>query len=231
MSNLTITNAVADLYGETSLPRPTAERPITPLGILIGFSNLMCTELAGLTIPIAGEFLLRRGGAIEAPEKLTEESLAGFLYVTPGYGCIFVERDDLFVRRRFSAAHELGHYVLHFRPRLNESLASGEPLLEALPRSEDEVEPGEFPLGRIALPGPQLQSPSFEQMEREANEFAAELLMPAEIVWALIDRYRNYFDGEDLVRRLAGEMFVSRAAVRWRLRNLGMSVPSGVSWN
>jgi hypothetical protein len=222
MSTSVIADAVANLYLELSLPQPTVEQSVIALSTLVSSFNLMCAELSGLTIPVAGEFLLRRGGVIEPPETLTAEPLAGFLYATPNYGCIFVERDDLFVRRRFSAAHELGHYVLHFRPRFSESLLQGEPLLEALPRSDEEAEPGEFPLGQIALPSVDNQPLPFEQMEREANEFAAELLMPVGIVQALIDRYRRYLDGEDLFRRLASEMLVSRAAVRWRLRNLGV---------
>jgi Zn-dependent peptidase ImmA (M78 family) len=57
-------------------------------------------------------------------------------------------------------------------------------------------------------------------MEREANQFAAELLMPQPLVTELVARYAPQFQGEDLVWRLATELLVSRAAMRWRLKGL-----------
>lgn len=227
MTSPTFADTIKNLYQEAELPMLSAEHPIAPLGLLIRHVGLIGVELAGLAISTASDFLLWRGGADEALPKLTPDPLAGFLCVVPGYGgCVFVERNDGFARRRFSAAHELGHYLLHFRPRLTNGGDFDQPLLDAFPKAEsDDTEPGELPLGQLTLPGVETASAELEHMEREANEFAAELLMPAEVVLDLCRLYRPHLDGNDLAQRLAGDLLVSRAAMRWRLRNLGLSMP------
>ena len=57
------------------------------------------------------------------------------------------------------------------------------------------------------------------QMEDEANQFAAELLMPEAACRALAQRY----GGRSNPRRLATEFLVSGAAMRWRLKQLGLA--------
>jgi Zn-dependent peptidase ImmA (M78 family) len=55
---------------------------------------------------------------IVRPDMLADQTaLAGLLFVTPEGGCILVRANDPIARRRFSAAHELGHYLMHFRPQ------------------------------------------------------------------------------------------------------------------
>lgn len=52
--------------------------------------------------------------------------------------------------------------------------------------------------------------------EREANAFAAELLMPSEVIkWLVVER------GERDIARMSQELGVSEAAMRFRLKNLG----------
>src|SRR2546423_910323 len=135
----TIQDAIATLYRAAGLPPSLVDRSVTPLGELISNYNLTCTEITGLTSQSAINFLLQRGGVTEPPVELSNDSLAGFLYVSPSFGSIFVERDDFLVRRRFSAAHELGHYLLHFRPLLDAARTGNEPILievmDALPLS------------------------------------------------------------------------------------------------
>ena len=60
------------------------------------------------------------------------------------------------------------------------------------------------------------------------------LFWPIRVLTQAIKRrfkYRRYFDGDDLVKRLASEMYISRAALRWRLRKLGLSAPLSAVWN
>ena len=64
--------------------------------------------------------------------------------------------------------------------------------------------------------------PTFEQMEREANHFAAELLMPVEVLYTLATHTFSYLQGEELVWRLATELLVSQASMRWKLYHLGL---------
>jgi IrrE N-terminal-like domain len=224
----TIQDAIAALYEMAEL-LPSADRLVTPLGELISNYNLTCTEIAGLTSRSAINLLLQRGGLTEPTVDLSNDSLAGFLYVSPSFGSIFVERDDFLVRRRFSAAHELGHYLLHFRPLLYAARTGNEPVLieamDALPLPESDLEPDVLPASKITLSETSNYGrllPPIEQMEREANEFAAELLMPETVVRALTDRHTADLRGEDLIWRMATDMLVSVAAMRWRFRNLGL---------
>lgn len=87
-------------------------------------------------------------------------------------------------RRRFTIAHEIGHFVLH--------------------------------PGRVAPERGGGVNAAWARQEHEADQFAAELLMPEALVRAAL---RDH--GAD-VRRLADRFEVSRAAMRERLRRLGL---------
>jgi hypothetical protein len=89
-------------------------------------------------------------------------------------------------RRRFSIAHEIGHFLLH----------------------PDRVAPERGGAANAAL----------ALQEREADQFAAELLMPA-------DRLRRAaFECGCDVQRLATRFEVSQSAMRIRLERLGLTV-------
>jgi len=221
--------AETELYDLADAVRPTPERPIVPLGSLTKGLSLAFIEVNGLTTRTAERVLLRRGALVQ-PTFLAEDiPLAGFLYANAYCGAVFVAREDPIVRRRFSIAHEVGHYVLHFRPRLqdtdDETLARqgltdaysppSEPADEDLFQDQDDVEDGDVvPLGPAV---------AHELMEREANRFAAELLMPASIVVALYEQYSRSFRTKDLIARIAMDMLVSQSAIRHRLTALRLT--------
>jgi Zn-dependent peptidase ImmA (M78 family) len=222
-----IQTAIADLYHIADVPQPSEKQRVILLGELIGGYNLTCTEIAGLTSETASNFLLRRGAILEPVSDVNHEPLAGYIYVNKTSGHIFVERNDLVVRRRFSVAHELGHYVLHFLPLIASGAFANEyeviEITETLAPSSQEEDAEDLPIGQVHLLRQAKRLSllsSYEQMEREANEFAAELLMPIEIVRELVAHYAADCLGDDLIWRLSSEMLVSRAATRWRLREL-----------
>ena len=88
-------------------------------------------------------------------------------------------------RRRFTIAHEVGHFVLH--------------------------------PGRLAPERGGAVNAAWQLQEREADQFAAELLMPEDLVREAVHQH-----GGD-VSRLADRFEVSRPAMQARLRWLGIA--------
>jgi len=230
----TIVDAIVELYRICAMTPPIQEERVVLLNELLGGYNLTCIELIGLTSEKASHFLMRGGAILEPIRSANQEPLAGYIYVDSKNGYIFVERDDLFVRRRFSVAHELGHYVLHFyslicSETLKDQYESIE-ITEALAPFSAEEDVDDLPNGRV-VHAQHLHLPPYQQMEDEANRFAAELLMPAVVVQYLFKRYTPSCRGDDLIWRLATEMLVSRAAMRRRLRDLHLLPLIAAQWN
>lgn len=130
---------------------------------------------------------------ILAPEEsgLIERSVDG------GYR-IVVNAEHPLVRRRFTAAHELGHYTYH-RNLIGKGISDN-----ALYRSDNHL---------------RYRNPTItQQHESEANRFAAIALMPAKLIKQLTaDANLNLGNVVD-VRRLAGLLGVSDQALRIRLK-------------
>lgn len=104
-------------------------------------------------------------------------------------------------RRRFTLAHELGHYLLHAVEKK-----------EFVDRTEEMYRSG-----------------SISRFEAEANHFAACLLMPAKALVNSVSDKINYFnDNPDLfskdefIRLLAFDYQVSMQSMTFRLRKLGI---------
>jgi Zn-dependent peptidase ImmA (M78 family) len=114
------------------------------------------------------------------------DSLSGVLY--PSERRIVLNAADGPTRRRFTLAHELGHWVC----QCLEGHAG-----EVFCRAEE-----------MTL------DPAAKAVEREANVFAAELLMPEPEVRAAWD---------DDVERCAERFGVSGEAMRWRLYSFGLA--------
>ncbi|HWG43010.1 MAG TPA: ImmA/IrrE family metallo-endopeptidase [Gemmataceae bacterium] len=211
-----VADAIRRLFAAADLPwPPLAHRPIAPVPLdrLIATYNLVHEEVLGLTRAVAGAFLSRWN--IQRPELLEDASpLAGFLFANTRGGYIVVRGDDPLPRRRFTAAHELGHYLLHFLPRLD--VAND---VETYLIQDDDgkmVREEEKPSSDKAL--------SLPRMEREANQFAAELLMPESVCRMAHEHYAGQFraTAQFLEHHLASHLLVSGDAMRWRLRNLNL---------
>lgn len=105
-------------------------------------------------------------------------------------------------RQRFTIAHELGHYLLHKGTKLH----------------FDEDFSVNF---RNSL-----SSDATDRLEIEANQFAAELLMPSHFIREDIARYmKANADAEDAVHSLSLKYKVSKRAMEFRLLNLGYISP------
>jgi Zn-dependent peptidase ImmA (M78 family) len=107
--------------------------------------------------------------------------VSGALY--PGVREIVLNADEAEARKRFTLAHELGHWVCHCVDRRDRPVFC---------RHQD-----------VGLS-------SDRALEREANVFAAELLMPE-------PELRVVFASHSGVKELAAEFGVSPLAMQWRL--------------
>jgi Zn-dependent peptidase ImmA (M78 family) len=128
-----------------------------------------------------------------------DEKLAGFLFVTPSVGMIFVNASDIVVRQRFTAAHELGHFVLH-RDEMG-GLLSRADTTETIELTQSES----------------------DLHELEANQFAAELLMPEAVIRARVAAFEKAYGVAPraaLAYQLGAELLVSREAMTKRLKEL-----------
>lgn len=106
-------------------------------------------------------------------------------------------------RKRFTAAHELGHHFLHADAGSVFVDVSGK-LTRQFARNV-------------------LSSQGTDVQEVEANAFAAELLMPANDVireWQALDR--GWLDADKSVRQLAATFQVSGVAMSYRLKTLDL---------
>lgn len=230
-----IENSIKALFQLAEVPLVIGQHHVVPLNELVGAYNLVCIEMATLTSEDASNYLLQRGVILQPLHLVSKEPLAGYVYVSKRVGYIFVEKDDPLGRRRFSVAHELGHDVLHFLPLLEHTTHAEHELLEITEAltwgNVEEEEAEEPPQGKVQPLRAELEKllPSYEQMELEANQFAAELLMPELLVRELVKRFAVDCRGDDLVWRLATEMMMSRAAVKVRLHSLALlPTPAGV---
>ena len=220
-----IGNVLRDLYLEADVAPPSAAHPVAPLGPIMDRMPhwLRCEEIPDLTGQKVCAGLTQRG-AVEKAEQFgeaTADPLAGFFYACGAYAWIFVCAGDPVVRKRFSAAHELGHYLLHFRPQMAGSAAIVE--REELPGWRDAFTAAQSAAIEEGRSDPAKEAEqTFFQQEREANAFAAELLMPEEVVRDLTAQFQNKIRGKNLTGRLAESLLVSRQAMAIRLQNLGM---------
>lgn len=196
-----ITAAVVSIYQKARRVIDPAHRGPVPLADLFDAAGVSHVALPAMSLSAVAEHLLAErylaGPRLVADLLDDRQPLAGLIFRLGDDGLAFVSADDILARRRFTAAHELGHFLLH-RDRMTGFIA------DATISETDDVT---------------------SDMEREANRFAAELLMPEEVV---------HTRAEELVRehgacprivlavRLASELLVSREAVRYRLKNLGV---------
>lgn len=135
------------------------------------------------------------------------KEMAGFL--DPKAGLIAYEEEVVVGRQRFSIAHEIGHYVVHYLPR---EQAAQRPslfqLAEVGPRVYFRCTPADMELSwrdlqplkqtQVSLSPDEIRQLKEEEhhaeQEVEANTFAAELLMPAELVRQLAREQRGDVD-------------------------------------
>jgi len=149
----------------------------------------------GATVPVDVYTMAQELGVAVVEESL-DDSVSGFLVVKNDKGIIAVNKNHHTNRRRFSIAHELGHFVLHRKQAklfvTNVYYRNGS--------SEKGVDPKEI----------------------QANAFAAALLMPENTLRELVGETAIDLSDEERVKSLAAKFEVSLQAMSVRLSSLNL---------
>ena len=157
--------------------------------------------------------LLERHGVSEAPVPVgriakaegarifyqsLEDNVSGFLYRDQQQAVIGVNTHHAPVRQNFTTAHELGHMLLHDQEQLHVDH-------DFRVRLRDDV-----------------SSQGTDEAEREANFFAASLLMPREFLESDLEGQDSVdLLDDEMLRDLARKYGVSTQALMNRLKNIG----------
>ncbi len=152
--------------------------------------------------PVPLEIIVKSYGikVVTKPYDATSDfhDVSGMLYRTGTESVIGLNESHSPTRRRFSLAHELGHFLLH----------KGDVFVDAKVNFRN-----------------RLSSLGIDREEIEANAFAAELLMPSNLVSAdfyeLLESKKSR-DTSSPVDELAARFKVSTEAMTFRLKNLGL---------
>ena len=125
---------------------------------------------------------------------------SGVLVIENGKGTIGVNPNESKVRKRFTIAHELGHYELH-RDGTNGVFIDKQFKVEFRNHNSST---GEF------------------KKEQEANAFAAAVLMPEKFILKEIKNLEFDLSEDFSLKELAQVFNVSVAAISYRLANLNL---------
>jgi Zn-dependent peptidase ImmA (M78 family) len=165
--------------------------------------NKLSTDLSGYYSKYSLDIdaVCRKYG-IKLLEAEFPNELSGTLIKENGNWTIAVNSLHPPVRRRFTIAHELGHFfaILH----------DSEIAKEYLERNDDVIK------DNISINRAEIDSDAEDyQVERQANHIAASILMPEEKVMAL------YKEGHD-ISDMANSFGVSESAMSFRLKGLNI---------
>ncbi len=117
------------------------------------------------------------------------KSVSGFLEKIGNSWVIYINKYENEYRKRFTLAHELGHFISH-----KDNYASGAIIKDQIFFRDENT----------------------DEKEQQANNFAAELLMPE-------DEFKNFIEkGDNTILKLADRFQLSTAAVRYRAYKLGL---------
>ena len=166
-------------------------------------AEMFCTENDISDFPVEIIKICKENGLL-VYEEYMEPGISGIIVVDDkvwekyqSKQFILVNLADSAARRRFTIAHELAHYVLH---------REGDNLYAHRDYTDD---------GAVQ-----------NQIEREANLFAANVLMPENLIKKKVSEIkssiRGILPGFVLTREIADHFVVSEAAARVRLKQLGI---------
>jgi Zn-dependent peptidase ImmA (M78 family) len=173
-----------------NLPRQTVEARASKLLTSMGIQE----------IPVPVEKIAKSLGARVRFSPLDDE-LSGFVFIKDGVPIIGVNSLHHQNRQRFTIAHEIAHLHLHpnyITTEVHVDKKFAEPVLKRDASS----------------------ATGNERLEVEANQFAAALLMPTDILNELLEASPIDIEDESSIEEWSKEFNVSKAALQYRIRNL-----------
>ena len=162
----------------------------------------------GITaLPIEPLTIAVREGIAVLTVTFVDQSLSGSISVDGSQTTIRVSRADAPSRKRYTIAHELGHYYLHLVDR---RAPDGEAVDQVVRQFTDGT-------NNLFRQPSKIRPMASDEARREfqANLFAAALLMPE-------DRVRRYWQDYDSIAEMARVFEVSELAMSIRLGQLGL---------
>lgn len=183
-----VADAVERLIDEAEAAKPPAADLRIATDSPIGAAQELLAKAGVARPPVPVQELAGRCG-VRVHALNVEDGISGLLLELDSGPVIGYAAHEIEARRRFTIAHELGHHLLRHYDNFH-------------------IDPY-----RTASDG---HPPGYDwRDERAANEFAAQLLMPAAWVTAEFKRTRN-------LAALAARFEVSQEAMGYRLANLGL---------
>ena len=149
-----------------------------------------------MKLPINVEKLASKLG-ISIEFQDLDDNVSGFLVKKDVKNIIGINENHHPVRRRFTISHEIGHYILHVTQPLFVDFYKGSMLYRSNHKSKN------------------------YKIEKEANQFAASLLMPKQLIEKELLKLSNSLDYEDKIYELSHTFQVSKQAMDFRLKSLG----------
>lgn len=220
-----IAAAIVRAYDDAGIAAEAGRSAIVPLRHLVAGQEVFVDEVPALTRRLAAAYLAKqaRRPLLDPEAERADDALAGILCAKRPLAAILVNGGDPLARRRFTIAHELGHYFLHFLPDPDARQFDDE---FAPPAGDEGIAPAGGRVTTADVTGTIV--PSAEEvarMEDQADRFAAALLMPAATCARLARQFTAQCGGkrEVLAGRLATELLVSPPAMKRRLRDLQLA--------
>ena len=173
-----------------NLPRHSVEDRASKLLARLGIQE----------IPVPVEKVARLLGARVRFSPFDDE-LSGFVFIKNGVPIIGVNSLHHPNRQRFTIAHEVAHLHLHpdyITTEVHVDKQFAEPVLKRDASS----------------------ATGNEKLEVEANQFAAALLMPVEMLKKLLEASPIDIDDESSIEKWSKAFNVSKSALQYRIRNL-----------
>jgi Zn-dependent peptidase ImmA (M78 family) len=159
--------------------------------------NAILKTINPIELPINIEDIAKKRGLDVVPYELGDD-VSGLLAIKDGKGTIGYNLAEPKVRRRFTIAHELGHYELH--KELNNLFVDKQFIF----RSQNSP-----------------ATVDHKVMENEANYFASCILMPTNEIRKLLETTDIDLVTEEGIKELAKKFEVSTTAMSLRITKLG----------